>query len=96
MKIDSGTFSWDKDGGGARPILEDINFRVFSGQLVAIVGQVGAGKSSMLSAILGEMEKLRGNVYTKVSCVMLFLIRASFSSFRVKLRMFHSWPGFKI
>ncbi|CAG2181047.1 unnamed protein product, partial [Oppiella nova] len=30
--------------------------------LVAVVGQVGAGKSSLLSAILGDMEKSSGEV----------------------------------
>jgi len=36
------------------------------GQLVAIVGQVGAGKSSLLSAILGEMERVQGSVSVRV------------------------------
>jgi ABC-type multidrug transport system fused ATPase/permease subunit len=42
--------------------LSKINLKVKQGQLVAVVGQVGAGKSSLLSAILGEMEKLQGRV----------------------------------
>lgn len=37
------------------------------GQLVAVVGSVGSGKSSLISAFLGEMEKLNGRVNTKVS-----------------------------
>ena len=32
------------------------------GQLVAVVGQVGAGKSSLIQALLGEMEKHGGHV----------------------------------
>lgn len=32
------------------------------GQLTMIVGQVGCGKSSLLLAILGEMQKISGNV----------------------------------
>ena len=44
-----------------------INLKVQQGQLVAVVGQVGAGKSSLLSAILGEMEKLQGRVTVRVS-----------------------------
>lgn len=32
------------------------------GNLYALVGSVGAGKSSLLSALLGEMEKVRGKV----------------------------------
>ena len=34
------------------------------GQLVAVVGQVGAGKTSLISALLGEMEKINGTVST--------------------------------
>ena len=37
------------------------------GQLVAVVGRVGEGKSSLISAILGEMEKISGRVNVKVS-----------------------------
>ena len=43
-----------------------INLKVKPGQLVAIVGQVGAGKSSLLSAMLGEMERVQGNVSIRV------------------------------
>uniref|UniRef100_A0A8C0GZL1 ABC transporter domain-containing protein n=1 Tax=Chelonoidis abingdonii TaxID=106734 RepID=A0A8C0GZL1_CHEAB len=37
-----------------------------SGSLVAVVGHVGCGKSSLVSALLGEMEKLEGHVAVKV------------------------------
>ena len=47
------------------PILS-INLLVKPGQLVAIVGQVGAGKSSLLSAMLGEMERVEGKVSVRV------------------------------
>ena len=33
--------------------------RVNEGDLVAVVGAVGAGKSSLLSAMLGEMETIK-------------------------------------
>lgn len=41
-----------------------------SGSLVAIVGHVGCGKSSLVSALLGEMEKLEGEVAVKVGDFM--------------------------
>ena len=44
-----------------------INITVPSGRLVAVVGQVGCGKSSLLSAILGEMHKQEGQVIVNVS-----------------------------
>ena len=36
--------------------LKDIELEVGKGQFVAVIGQVGSGKSSLISAILGEME----------------------------------------
>ncbi|XP_028938104.1 multidrug resistance-associated protein 1 isoform X2 [Ornithorhynchus anatinus] len=58
------SFRWDKTG---TPVLNDLNIKIPEGALVAVVGQVGSGKSSVLSAILGEMEKLTGTVQRKGS-----------------------------
>lgn len=38
--------------------LQDLSFSIPAGSLVAVVGSVGSGKSSFLSAILGEMEPI--------------------------------------
>uniref|UniRef100_A0AAZ3S2E9 ABC-type glutathione-S-conjugate transporter n=1 Tax=Oncorhynchus tshawytscha TaxID=74940 RepID=A0AAZ3S2E9_ONCTS len=62
--IDSGTFGWSKEGP---PCLMRINVRVKKGSLVAVVGHVGSGKSSLLSAMLGETEKRSGHVSVKGS-----------------------------
>ncbi|XP_029673301.1 multidrug resistance-associated protein 1 isoform X1 [Formica exsecta] len=62
--IENGNFSWDSEHI-ERPILQNINFHVEQGQLIAVVGTVGSGKSSLLSALLGEMGKLSGKVNTK-------------------------------
>lgn len=57
-----------------------INFTVPEGSLVAVVGQVGCGKSSLLSALLGEMDKHEGYVVVKVwnvwRIVQLFVVIA--------------------
>ena len=45
-----------------RPTLSNINLLIQEGSLVAIVGTVGSGKSSLLSAILGEMQPISGQV----------------------------------
>ncbi|GAA5830633.1 hypothetical protein JCM11251_002541 [Rhodosporidiobolus azoricus] len=42
--------------------LEDINLSVKKGELISVVGRVGAGKSSLLSSVLGEMNKVSGSV----------------------------------
>ncbi|XP_052804271.1 multidrug resistance-associated protein 1-like isoform X1 [Mya arenaria] len=64
MSIENGVFSWSKTG---TPTLQDINIEVGDGKLVAVVGQVGAGKSSLVSALLGEMERISGTVKVKGS-----------------------------
>jgi len=46
--------------------LFSIDFGVKPGQLAAVVGHVGAGKSSLVQAILGEMQKVSGNVTLRV------------------------------
>ena len=43
-----------------------INMDIASGSLAAVVGPVGSGKSSLLSALLGETEKLKGSVAVEV------------------------------
>uniref|UniRef100_A0A8C9E3W6 Multidrug resistance-associated protein 1-like n=1 Tax=Phocoena sinus TaxID=42100 RepID=A0A8C9E3W6_PHOSS len=45
----------------------NLNIKIPEGALVAVIGQVGSGKSSLLSAVLGEMEKLKGVVQRKGS-----------------------------
>ncbi|KAF9193533.1 hypothetical protein BGZ51_003088 [Haplosporangium sp. Z 767] len=46
----------------ARPVLSNINLQVPEGSLTAVVGRIGQGKSSLLSAIIGEMYKHQGMV----------------------------------
>ncbi|XP_035749279.1 canalicular multispecific organic anion transporter 2 [Egretta garzetta] len=64
ISVTNATFSWGKE---LKPSLKDINMLVPSGALVAVVGHVGCGKSSLVSALLGEMEKLEGEVAVKGS-----------------------------
>ncbi|KAK6061915.1 ABC transporter transmembrane region, partial [Cooperia oncophora] len=60
VKIENATFAWEN--GDVEETLKNITMSVGRGQLVAIVGKVGAGKSSLLQAILGEMNKISGSV----------------------------------
>ncbi|CAM9640065.1 unnamed protein product [Bubo scandiacus] len=55
---------WEKNG---LPVLKNLSVSIPEGSLVAVVGQVGSGKSSFLSAVLGEMEKLEGTVQRRGS-----------------------------
>jgi len=42
--------------------LFSINLKIHQGSLVAVIGTVGSGKSSILAALLGEMNKIDGQV----------------------------------
>ena len=58
VKAQNASFTWDS----TRDTLQDINMSVQAGSLVAVVGSVGSGKSSLLSALLGEMTRTSGSV----------------------------------
>uniref|UniRef100_A0A6Q2ZCT9 ATP-binding cassette, sub-family C (CFTR/MRP), member 8 n=1 Tax=Esox lucius TaxID=8010 RepID=A0A6Q2ZCT9_ESOLU len=58
IRITNGYFTWT-DG---HPTLSNVDIRVPFGQLTMIVGQVGCGKSSLLLAALGEMQRVSGMV----------------------------------
>ncbi|KAM4788291.1 ATP-binding cassette sub-family C member 4 isoform 4-T4 [Cyanocitta cristata] len=53
------------------PALQQISFTVRRGELLAVIGPVGAGKSSLLSAVLGELPTDKGliNVTGRIAYV---------------------------
>uniref|UniRef100_A0A669DEA6 ATP-binding cassette, sub-family C (CFTR/MRP), member 8 n=1 Tax=Oreochromis niloticus TaxID=8128 RepID=A0A669DEA6_ORENI len=58
IKISNGYFTW-VDGA---PTLSNVDIKIPFGKLTMIVGQVGCGKSSLLLAALGEMQRVSGTV----------------------------------
>ncbi len=60
VRIRDATFTWDRNE--SRNCLEDIDFVARKGELSCVVGRVGAGKSSFLQAILGDIWKIHGEV----------------------------------
>uniref|UniRef100_A0A8C1YG90 ABC-type glutathione-S-conjugate transporter n=1 Tax=Cyprinus carpio TaxID=7962 RepID=A0A8C1YG90_CYPCA len=59
VSVVNGTFSWAKQD---QATLDNINVMVPQGSLLAVVGHVGCGKTSLVSALLGEMEKQEGQI----------------------------------
>ncbi|XP_020316036.2 canalicular multispecific organic anion transporter 2 isoform X2 [Oncorhynchus kisutch] len=59
VTVVNGKFTWAKQDP---PALHNINLMVPQGSLLAVVGHVGCGKSSLVSALLGEMEKMEGDI----------------------------------
>ncbi|GJN87677.1 hypothetical protein Rhopal_000632-T1 [Rhodotorula paludigena] len=70
VSVVQGDFTWtplpapDAPASTPPPVnhLQDISLSVKKGELIAVVGRVGDGKSSILSAVLGEMNKVDGQV----------------------------------
>ncbi len=60
VRIRDATFTWDRNE--SRNCLEDIDFVAHKGELSCVVGRVGAGKSSFLQAILGDIWKIHGEL----------------------------------
>ncbi|XP_028812178.1 ATP-binding cassette sub-family C member 8-like isoform X3 [Denticeps clupeoides] len=58
IKIINGYFTWTQ----GCPTLSNIDIKVPFGRLTMVVGQVGSGKSSLLLAAMGEMQKMSGSI----------------------------------
>ncbi|KAL5062775.1 hypothetical protein RYX36_024512 [Vicia faba] len=60
VEIQDGYFIWDHES--VSPTLTHVNLEIKRGHKIAVCGPVGAGKSSLLYAILGEIPKISGTV----------------------------------
>jgi ATP-binding cassette subfamily C (CFTR/MRP) protein 1 len=60
VTVKGGEFRWIPNS--TEPILQDIDLSVKKGELLAAIGRVGDGKSSLLGALLGEMTRSEGKV----------------------------------
>ena len=53
-------------------LIPSIDFEIARGQLVAVVGHVGSGKSSLIGSLLGESTKLSGRVVVNVRVLFVY------------------------
>ncbi|KAG9514802.1 ATP-binding cassette glutathione S-conjugate transporter, partial [Aureobasidium melanogenum] len=60
VRIRDATFTWNSND--TRNALENISFSAHKGELSCVVGRVGAGKSSFLQTLLGDLYKIKGEV----------------------------------
>ncbi|KAG8684180.1 hypothetical protein FRC11_012505, partial [Ceratobasidium sp. 423] len=60
LEIKGADFKWSKTA--EVPILENIDLTVRKGELIGVLGRVGSGKTSLLSAVVGEMVREDGTV----------------------------------
>ncbi|KAF9109180.1 hypothetical protein BGX27_007889 [Mortierella sp. AM989] len=64
VELQDGEFTWD--GGDNGPALSSINLKVKRGEVVAIIGEVGSGKSSFIAALLGQIRQTGGGPKMKI------------------------------
>lgn len=60
VRIRDASFTWNYEDD--RNVLHDITFSAHKGELSCVVGRVGAGKSSLLETMLGDLFKRKGEV----------------------------------
>uniref|UniRef100_A0A673L2S0 ATP-binding cassette sub-family C member 9-like n=1 Tax=Sinocyclocheilus rhinocerous TaxID=307959 RepID=A0A673L2S0_9TELE len=79
IQVNDGFFTW----GSNLSTLSDINIRIPTGQLTMIVGQVGCGKSSLLLAMLGEMQTISGKSSPLLDTLGVFCTDIDFKQYLV-------------
>ncbi|OQR75403.1 multidrug resistance-associated protein 1-like, partial [Tropilaelaps mercedesae] len=62
IALKNATLSWTEDES---PVLKDVNLSVRKGELIAVVGSVASGKSSLVQAIIGEMKPSTGSIHRR-------------------------------
>ncbi|XP_074640753.1 ATP-binding cassette sub-family C member 10-like [Tubulanus polymorphus] len=64
VNIRNAVFTWNRqrDNAEISQKLSNINLNIHRGELIGIIGKVGSGKSSLLSAILSEMRRVDGSI----------------------------------
>jgi ABC-type transport system involved in cytochrome bd biosynthesis fused ATPase/permease subunit len=59
-QVDKASFSWESSSDSNSAYMRDISFEAKPGTLTMVVGSVASGKSSLLSALIGVMERVQG------------------------------------
>lgn len=62
IEFDKVSFSYDKDGGENRKILDNISFSINKGKTTALVGHSGCGKSTILNLLCGFYKCDKGSI----------------------------------
>ena len=77
--INSTRISWD--ASSLKPTLADINLVVQFGEKIAVCGEVGSGKSTLIATILGEVPNINNIVSLRFTKFYFSSQEFSFSNF---------------
>ena len=58
ITMQNASFTWTDEE--EKPTLSNINIHITKGELISVVGKIGAGKSSLLASIMREMKQIAG------------------------------------
>ncbi|QKD49139.2 P-loop containing nucleoside triphosphate hydrolase protein [Fusarium oxysporum Fo47] len=61
MIVSDASFGWSKTEA---PVLSNISFPIRKSHFTFVIGSVGSGKSTLMKALLGELQPYKGFVYT--------------------------------
>ena len=79
MTIDHVTFTYPKNKErNLPPTLYDITVRVSLSSRVACVGKNGAGKSTMIKLLTGELEPCEGKIWKHPNCIVGYIAQHAF------------------
>ncbi|KAH9613030.1 hypothetical protein KSS87_002578 [Heliosperma pusillum] len=75
VSIRNGKFAWDSKV--EKPALTEVNLDISSGSLVAVVGGTGEGKTSLISAMLGELPPLSSDTSAVIRGTVAYVPQVS-------------------
>ena len=61
VQINNASFQWD-ERSKEKEVLSNINLSASNAELIAVIGKVGSGKSSLLASLMGDMSCRQGNI----------------------------------
>ncbi|KAF9193209.1 hypothetical protein BGZ51_003958 [Haplosporangium sp. Z 767] len=64
LLVKDASYSWHKDSAS---VISDISFALKKDSLLSVIGRVGAGKSSLIAALCGDLERVSGEIRVRGS-----------------------------
>ncbi|CAO3569188.1 unnamed protein product [Mortierella alpina] len=68
LLVKDASYSWYKDSS---PVIHDINIALKKDCLLTVVGRVGSGKSSLIAALCGDLERVSGEIRVRGSVAFI-------------------------